>query len=44
MSGKELNPVLMDIYKQGVSAHDRDIRNVIRYVRRPTTLTIRLKF
>ena len=31
MSGKELNPVLMDIYKQGVSAHDRDIRNVIRY-------------
>ena len=31
MSGKELNPVLMDIYKQGVSARDTDIRNVIRY-------------
>ena len=31
MSGKILNPVIMDIYKQGVSAHDSDIRNVIRY-------------
>ena len=31
MSGKILNPVIMDIYKQGVSARDSDIRNVIRY-------------
>ena len=31
MSGKSLNPVLLDIFKQGVSARDSDIRNVIRY-------------